>query len=97
MNIYWKELSDKMHERENIQRRKSPAKILNINFYLKVASVAAIIIVLAGVYLFKMNTNNNVKTNYGQIKEKVLPDSSLVILNANSKIITKDFKAGHTR
>lgn len=98
LNKYWQQLLDKIVERENGKEYKHLKKPNRTSFYISIAAIAAMIVIMVGFFWFNKEVDNNkLKTDYGQIKEKLLPDSSLVILNANSKIVTKDFHAGEDR
>ncbi|MFX8848460.1 FecR domain-containing protein, partial [Acinetobacter baumannii] len=62
------------------------------------SAAAVFILAIAGIYYFKYsNGDQNIQTTYGQITEKILPDGSSVLLNANSSIRTSSFHSGNTR
>jgi ferric-dicitrate binding protein FerR (iron transport regulator) len=51
------------------------------------SAAAAILLVIAGTYLWtNLNGQSSIKTAYGQVTQKQLPDGSEVVLNANSSI-----------
>ena len=56
----------------------------------QIARIAAVFIIMSlmggGFYYYYLNEKVTVSTSYGEIKKIVLPDSSLVILNAHSTI-----------
>lgn len=90
VNSAWHEVSNNI----------SVSKHISIKKYTKWATAAAAVFILffAGFYWLKYTTSARIiKTEYGQISEKLLPDGSSVILNANSKITTNSFHAGNTR
>ncbi|MEM6697076.1 MAG: FecR family protein [Bacteroidota bacterium] len=88
--------SDKILSRtlQKIQEQEATsAKVISLpknrNLFLRIASAAAIL--LLGIFAyFQLQTVPNellvLTTSYGEQKELVLPDQSLVILNANSSI-----------
>jgi transmembrane sensor len=62
------------------------------------ASLLLLLITGMGFYLLKFDYPRTVATGYGQIKEIILPDSSKVILNANSSVeYSSDWTAGNKR
>lgn len=67
--------------------------------WLKIA--ASLLLLLAtgmGLYLLRFDYPRTVATTYGQIKEIILPDSSKVILNANSSVeYSSNWTAGNKR
>ncbi|MDI3319736.1 FecR family protein [Pinibacter soli] len=50
------------------------------------ASAAAIILAVAGIWMFKGPKPNSIQTQYGEVSAKVLPDGSEVTLNAHTSI-----------
>jgi ferric-dicitrate binding protein FerR (iron transport regulator) len=69
------------------------AKVVSIrrrNSYLIIAAAASMIAVVLSVTFLFRNANTNrlitIATRYGEIKKILLPDSSTIILNANSHI-----------
>lgn len=50
------------------------------------ASAAAIILAVAGIYMFAGTKSNSIQTQYGEVSAKVLPDGSEVTLNAHTSI-----------
>ncbi len=51
------------------------------------SAAAAVLLVVAGTYLWtSLNGQSSIKTAYGQVTQKNLPDGSEVVLNANSSI-----------
>jgi ferric-dicitrate binding protein FerR (iron transport regulator) len=51
------------------------------------SAAAAVLLVMAGTYLWtSLNNQSSIKTSYGQVTQKQLPDGSEVVLNANSSI-----------
>lgn len=51
-----------------------------------VASAAAIILAVAGIWMFSGSKSNSIQTEYGEVSAKVLPDGSEVTLNAHTSI-----------
>jgi ferric-dicitrate binding protein FerR (iron transport regulator) len=97
INTAWNDLSDKMGE---IQTEEKKAKLFSLSSYKRwmMAAAAVLIMIISGLYWYSATSNaSNVKTEFGQIKEKVLPDGSSVILNANSTITTGAFHDGKSR
>ena len=98
LNEHWQQLLDKIVEKEKAkEHRQQLSKVYRRPFYISAAAVAAMLIIAVGFFWFNRDVNNKLKTSYGQIKEKLLPDSSLVILNAHSNIVTKNFHTGQDR
>lgn len=51
------------------------------------SAAAAVLLVIAGTYLWtSLSGQSSIKTAYGQVTQKQLPDGSEVVLNANSSI-----------
>ena len=51
------------------------------------SAAAAVLLVIAGTYLWtSLSGQSSIKTAYGQVAQKQLPDGSEVVLNANSSI-----------
>ena len=97
INTAWDDLSARMGETQTEVRK---AKLFSLSRYKRwmMAAAAVMIIVISGLYWYNYTSNaSNVKTEFGQIKEKVLPDGSSVILNANSTITTGAFHDGKSR
>lgn len=71
---------------ESTRNRQEPKVITLSPFksFLKVAAVAAI--VLGGAYFYLNSQNESVSTQYAETKEIILPDTSEILLNAESKI-----------
>lgn len=63
------------------------------------SAVAAILLVIAGTYLWtSLSGQSSIKTAYGQMAQKQLPDGSEVVLNANSSIsYSSGWKEGKER
>ncbi len=62
-------------------------KIVQLNPFKKFLRVAAaIVILLTGTYFYVNSLNESVHTKYAENKEVLLPDSSEIILNADSEI-----------
>jgi transmembrane sensor len=84
----WTTLSKKHHEvfvSHDVGRKFDLLKIKNVFW----GTVAASVLILAGVlisHLFKSEDTFIYKTGFDQIASVVLPDSSMVTLNANSSI-----------
>lgn len=70
-------------EKETINKVKPKVRKLNI---VRTISIAASIAVLFGVIFFQNSKNTAFSTNFGEQLAVYLPDSSKVVLNANSKI-----------
>jgi transmembrane sensor len=72
----------------NTKINKPKAKLRNL--YYKTAAIAAIAVVLLGIpFLITQSTTKNTVTQSaakGEIKKLILPDGSLLILNANSSV-----------
>jgi ferric-dicitrate binding protein FerR (iron transport regulator) len=50
------------------------------------ASAAAILLAVAGIWMFRGSQSNSIQTQYGEVSAKVLPDGSEVTLNAHTSI-----------
>jgi len=62
------------------------------------ASAAAIILALAGIWMFGGMKSNSIQTQYGEVSAKVLPDGSEVTLNAHTSIsYGKGWQEGNER
>lgn len=72
----------------SLSEQKKPAKVVQLNRFKWIASVAACAILLVGgAYVFNaLYGNTEQKTGYGQIAEKKLPDGTSVLLNSNSSV-----------
>ena len=85
----WQAVEEAMHQQENEQVR--PAGRGKVIRLVRVFSVAASLAAVAfGVWWIGARTGHlqysQIKTGYGEIKSIILPDSSIVTLNANSSI-----------
>jgi ferric-dicitrate binding protein FerR (iron transport regulator) len=78
---------------------KKPQRYALSSGWLKVAAALFILLITGmGLYLLKFDYPRTVATGYGQIKEIMLPDSSKVILNANSLVkYSSNWTAGNKR
>lgn len=63
--------------------RKKKTKIVQLNAIKIISSIAASILIVFGIFQF-LNSGKTYKTNYGEQLSFFLPDSSEVILNAQS-------------
>jgi ferric-dicitrate binding protein FerR (iron transport regulator) len=77
-------------------------RINRLNNYLRIAAIFGGVVLAAflTVLLFVNKKDNNlaVQTEYGKLKKVLLPDSSSIVLNANSKIeYSKDWGKGKKR
>lgn len=82
---------------KQISSKPAVVRKMSRRWLLAAASVAVIFISL---FLWKnvLNTNTDFKTQYGEIKQQLLPDGSQVILNANSNIsYSKTWEKGKSR
>ncbi|WP_027078387.1 FecR family protein [Maribacter antarcticus] len=78
-NQAWEELK--------VQRMQAESKILTLSpfkSFLKVAAVVAV--VLGGAYFYLNSLNEAVATQYAETKEIILPDTSEILLNAESQV-----------
>ena len=75
----WEQLDGKRKQAEPKVITLSPFKS-----FLKVAAVAAI--VLGGAYFYLNSQNESISTQYAETKEIVLPDTSEILLNAESQV-----------
>jgi ferric-dicitrate binding protein FerR (iron transport regulator) len=50
------------------------------------ASAAAILLAVAGIWMFKGSKSNSIQTQYGEVSAKILPDGSEVTMNAHTSI-----------
>jgi transmembrane sensor len=77
----------------------SLGRIVSIRRVLRIAAVVGgVILIASALFIFKAKEKFVVKTDFGKIQSVVLPDNSLVVLNANSKIeYRKRWKAGSKR
>lgn len=92
----WNDLSIKILS-NNDSREK---KVISLIDFKKWTAIAAAIIGLIVVSYFVFETQqrkNDIGTAYGQISEKLLPDGSSIVLNANSHISTNTFQKGAAR
>lgn len=67
-------------------RIKGKSKPTFKRWYNPLLKIAAIFIVTLGIYFFQKNTNTNISANVAEMIVVKLPDSSMVNLNALSKI-----------
>ncbi len=78
--------------------KKTQKPVLSSGWLKVAASLTLLLITGMGLYLLKFDYPRTVATGYGQIKEIMLPDSSRVILNANSSVeYSPDWTAGKKR
>lgn len=78
---------DQAWEQLGSQRKQNEPKLITLSpfkSFLKVAAVAAI--VLGGAYFYLNSQNQSIKTLYAETKDVILPDTSKIILNAESQI-----------
>jgi transmembrane sensor len=78
-NQAWEELK--------VKRMQAESKILTLSpfkSFLKVAAVVAV--VMGGAYFYLNSLNESVATQYAETKEIILPDTSEVLLNAESQV-----------
>jgi ferric-dicitrate binding protein FerR (iron transport regulator) len=78
-NQAWEELK--------VQRMQAESKILTLSpfkSFLKVAAVVAV--VMGGAYFYLNSLNESVATQYAETKEIILPDTSEILLNAESQV-----------
>jgi ferric-dicitrate binding protein FerR (iron transport regulator) len=68
------------------QSTSKKGKVVQFNFKKLYKYAAAVVVLLTTSYLFLFNNEANFNTNYAQTKNFNLPDSSEVVLNANSEI-----------
>ena len=83
----WRAVEEAMRQQEPM-RAAGPGRIIRLT---RVLAVAAIVTAIAfGVWWIGARTGepqySQIKTGYGEIKSIILPDSSIVTLNANSSI-----------
>ncbi|MAU71963.1 MAG: histidine kinase [Pseudozobellia sp.] len=79
--------SDKVLEAINNRKILTEPRVVRLNpfkNFLRVAAVAAII--MFGAFLYLKTLDTTIDTSFAQNKELVLPDKSIVILNADSHI-----------
>ena len=86
---------------QQINAEHKPAKIFNLKSPV-FASVAAMLLIIAGIYFFKNLGGNQIpleyKTGYASLKRIELPDGSVVMMNANSNLrINKEWNTVNTR
>ncbi len=80
------------------QRKQTEPKVLTLSpfkSFLKVAAVVAI--VLGGAYFYLNSLNESVTTQYAETKEIVLPDTSEIVLNAESQVTYDEKDWGNKR
>ncbi len=75
----WEQLEDLRKQAEPQIRTLTPFKS-----FLKVAAVVAV--VLGGAYFYLNSLNESVATQYAETKEIILPDTSEILLNAESQV-----------
>jgi ferric-dicitrate binding protein FerR (iron transport regulator) len=75
-------------EWEKLQSKRSgKGRSARLIWFNPLTRIAAIFIVLLGIYYFFFhNTRTTIQTNFTENKELLLPDSSMVVLNAQSHI-----------
>jgi ferric-dicitrate binding protein FerR (iron transport regulator) len=83
----WKAIEEGMRRQEPV-RMVRPGRVIRL---VRILAVAACIVVIAvGIWWIGARTGtvqySQIRTGYGEIKSIILPDSSVVTLNANSSI-----------
>ena len=68
------------------EKRDSTFSIIGLRQIKRIAAVLIIISLIGGGFYYYLNKKITLSTRYGEIKKVILPDSSLVILNAHSTI-----------
>jgi transmembrane sensor len=83
----WKAIAEAMHRQEPV-RVCRPALVIRLTRIMAVA--ASLTAIAVGIWWIGARTGHlqysQIKTGYGEIKSIILPDSSVVTLNANSSI-----------
>jgi transmembrane sensor len=83
----WKAIAEAMHRQEPV-RVSRPALVIRLTRIMAVA--ASLTAIAVGIWWIGARTGHlqysQIKTGYGEIKSIILPDSSVVTLNANSSI-----------
>lgn len=78
-----------------------PARAVQLFHWQKIAAIFVGVIALTATLIFILRHNNhdvNIKTAYGETEKIVLPDKSVVMLNANSKLrYRNDWEESKTR
>lgn len=80
--------ADRLQQRLN--GMQAPVRRMPNRRWWLAAAAVAVLAVMATFFWQQMNTTQAVITRYGEILEKILPDSSEVVLNGNSKISYSD-------
>jgi len=71
----------------NNRRTLEETKIVQLNPYRRFLKVAAAVaVIMVGSYFYLNTLNENIATQYAENKEVVLPDTSEILLNADSRI-----------
>ncbi|QMU29058.1 FecR family protein [Adhaeribacter radiodurans] len=91
INNIWRNIEEKIEDTNNVKPLYASKKNFSIKNIIRFRHVAAIflVLVLAAVLFNKLSTPPLIShsTPSGQIKTILLPDSSLVTLNANSRLL----------
>jgi ferric-dicitrate binding protein FerR (iron transport regulator) len=90
----WGKLRLKAMEDKQLRQSKLNQTKDNRWFYFKIAASFSGILLIAGFIFFQFlyNDYNSYRTTFGEIRTVVLPDNTLVTLNANSQLkVPKDF------
>jgi len=89
-NDIWNNISDEINngraEEPSKKEKVAGIKSLNFNWTSLAAVLIGITIVAFCFFLYTKNRSVEIATEFGQIKHIILPDSSTVILNGNSRI-----------
>ncbi|MBL6447689.1 FecR family protein [Fulvivirga sp. 29W222] len=74
-------------EKLHANKKRAQGKTVHVNWFNSLMKIAATLVVMAGVYFyFFYSAEVTIETSFADRKEVVLPDSSIVILNALSSI-----------
>lgn len=74
-------------EKLHANKRHTQATTVRVNWFNPLMKVAAVLLVMAGVYFYFFYASSvTIETSFAESKEVMLPDSSIVILNALSGI-----------
>lgn len=77
---------DRMWEKIESGRQPKILPLRKAKFWMKLAAAVAFLIVAFGGYFYKQVRNQTYRTAYGESRRVLLPDGSLVTLNANSRL-----------
>ena len=82
----------------NNKRTLQETRVVQLKPFKKFMRVAAAVAVLmVGSYFYLNSSNENITTQYAENKEVVLPDTSRIVLNADSEISYSEKKWGKER